>query len=248
MTCAGRPVPIGALRCGRLLETAMGLVDLATGRRAHLTSRPLDRVLASEWTAPAPGLVSEDRRHVVLDAWLTQDWLGRWTERVVAIPAADAPLTGRGSGVAMDGSPARRHRSDTHGWPWRVVPSRRVSTRGRHRAGTRALARRARRSSGCAVAAAADRGHGHVVRRGCRECGCVGQARWPGVDAGSDHCAAGGVDHRYAAAIASGPVGVALRRTRTHHSRETTASRPACARPRAALSLVHHHPVACWRS
>lgn len=91
MDWSGRPLPLGALRCGRLLETATGLVDLATGRPALLGSRPIARDSASAWTSPAPGSPSGDGSHVVLDAWLTQDWLGRWTERVVTIAAADPP-------------------------------------------------------------------------------------------------------------------------------------------------------------
>ena len=93
MNWSGRPLPIGALRCGRLLETTAGLVDLATGRPAVLASRVIDVEAASAWTSPAPGIASRGGEHVVLDAWLTQDWLGRWTERVVTIAAADQPWT-----------------------------------------------------------------------------------------------------------------------------------------------------------
>jgi DNA-binding NtrC family response regulator len=85
MDWSGRALPLGALRCGRLIETPDGLVDLATGRAAVLASRWLERDEAAVWTAPAPGAAAGGADQVVLDGWLTQDWLGRWIERVVTI-------------------------------------------------------------------------------------------------------------------------------------------------------------------
>ena len=85
--------PVGALRAGRLIETPSGLLDLATGCRAEIASRVVAATAAPAWRAPAPGRagVPDLPDRAVVDGWLTIDWLGRWTERLVhvATPAAE---------------------------------------------------------------------------------------------------------------------------------------------------------------
>jgi len=82
--------PVVALRAGRVIETAAGLVDLATGSAAHLASRVIDGVEAEGWRSPGLGTPGGPTGHVVVDAWLTRDWLGRWMERVLTV--ADGAL------------------------------------------------------------------------------------------------------------------------------------------------------------
>lgn len=90
MTHPGQPVSFGTLRCGRLIDTGAALIDLATGLSVRLSSRVLDPEAACRWSAVTPGTPTDTPGHVVLDAWLTPDWLGRWVERVVATQADDA--------------------------------------------------------------------------------------------------------------------------------------------------------------
>ncbi len=79
---------IGSLRAGRLLQTATGLVDLATGCAARLEGLaiPLDE---------ASGVLSlgrvarDDARGWHADAWLGQDWLGRWVAWTIRLPGVD---------------------------------------------------------------------------------------------------------------------------------------------------------------
>lgn len=249
MDWSGRPLPLGALRCGRLLETATGLVDLATGRPALLGSRPIARDSASAWTSPAPGSPSGDGSHVVLDAWLTQDWLGRWTERVVTIAAADPPWALAAPAPAPAwGAFAWLHRADAHDRRGRVVPTRRSRARGRPRARAGAMAGRARHCAGGAVAAAVDWWHGRVAGRRRCERGIVGEARRSGVDAGRDDRLARGLDRRHAAVVSSVATDVAPRHARGGCPHATTASGPARDRPRAALSFAGRHPAVRWRS
>ena len=248
MHWSGRPVahrraPLRAIARDR--DGSGGPGDGASG----CSGEPADRrEAASAWTSPAPGTASGGGGHVVLDAWLTQDWLGRWTERVVTIAAADPPWTPAAPAPAWEALSPGAIGVDAHDWRWRVVPARRRRTRCRHRAGAGAMARRARRCAGCAVAAAADRWHGRVAGRGRSERGIVGEARRSGVDAGRDQRLARGLDRRHAAAVASVATDVAPRHARAGRPRATTASCPARGRPRAALSFVGRHPAVRWRS
>ncbi len=116
MPCVAAP-SLATLRAGRLIETATGLVDLATGCAAHLASRVIDPAEAHDWQPIPIGASSGPPGHVVVDAWLTRDWLGRWMERVLTIASEPAPWAATASWTwpAVDSSEVLMAR--THGAP-----------------------------------------------------------------------------------------------------------------------------------
>ena len=88
MTASAR-VPAGQLRCGRLLDTPSGLIDLPTGLPARLEAEWLGGRDPRHWRPPTCWMHADAptpmTQQPCVDAWLTQDWLGRWVARSVHV-------------------------------------------------------------------------------------------------------------------------------------------------------------------
>ncbi len=68
-------------RAGRLIEAAGGLVDLATGLPARLVTEPAACGIST------PAAAGRWPGETVVDEWTAQDWLGRWQQRRLLVPA-----------------------------------------------------------------------------------------------------------------------------------------------------------------
>src|SRR5688572_1585206 len=84
-----------AVRGGRLVETASGLRDLATGLPAAFALRAMTDAEAARWCTPVAEHACQPSDRWAVDAWLTVDLLGRWVERVVLVSGGVPGLHGR---------------------------------------------------------------------------------------------------------------------------------------------------------
>ncbi len=99
-------------RCGRLIDTADGLVDLATGLHARLTCDLVTEDVVARTVRDGDCLgitVIAGGGEACIDAWFTRNWLGRWQHRRLFV--RDLPV---GHGVAAVGPTTASLDCDTH--------------------------------------------------------------------------------------------------------------------------------------
>ena len=249
MTHPGQPVSFGTLRCGRLIDTGAALIDLATGLSVRLSSRVLDPEAACRWSAVTPGTPTDTPGHVVLDAWLTRDWLGRWVERVVATQADDAAWVRSAPGWSWPALPPAAIGVTRTSGAGELVPEcgGGAPVGARADPGLDADLRRLRR--GRSVASSPGRRDGIACARGRSRYRSMGQARRSRRRPGHGQRSSCGVDRRRLRdAHRRAPTHAACHRPRGSRTCAPASACIPCARPRAALSLVCSHSPHCWRS